>query len=322
MTRTVVVVENEKFDAAIACEVLESVAEVRTIAATTVPEIVAAAADADALIPWYVSLDAATLAELADLSVIGVAGTGVGGVDLAAAAEYDITVVNAPTYAADEVSTHAMALLLACVRSLPAYDRAIRAGEWSRAPGEPVHRLRGKTLGLLAFGDIARRMAAKAQGFGLEVHAYDPYVDTATMVERGVRPVDFDSLLGESDVLSVHAPLTSATTGLLDREAFAAMNPGCIVVNTGRGPVIEEAALIDALNDGTVAAAGLDVFEHEPLGESPLCDRDDVILTPHVGWYSEESREEVIRSVAEDVRRVFADEPPIGRVDLASEWHA
>jgi D-3-phosphoglycerate dehydrogenase len=320
MTRTVVVVENDKFEAELARDVLDGIAEVVITDADTVEGVVAAARDADALIPWYVSLDATALERLDSLSVVGMPGTGVGGIDLAAAAARGIAVVNAPTYAADEVSSHAMAMLLSLARSLPAFDDALREGIWSREPGVAIRRLRGRTLGLLAFGDIARRAAEKAQGFGLDVLAYDPYVDADEMNSRGVTPVDFGALLERSELLSVHAPLSEETRGLLDAEAFAAMGEDVILVNTGRGPVIEEAALLDALDDGTVAKAGLDVFETEPLTDSPLTDREDVILSPHVGWYSEDSRQDVIRSVAEDVRRVFEGEEPRGRVNPGVAW--
>jgi D-3-phosphoglycerate dehydrogenase len=320
MGRRVVVVRNDKFDAEIAGEVLEGVAEVEIADEDTVDGVVAAARGADALIPWYVPMNADVLGRLDSLSVVGMPGTGVGGVDLEAAAAHDITVVNAPTYAVDEVSSHAMAMLLACARSLFAFDGAVRAGEWSREPGAPIRRLRGRTLGLVGFGDIARRTAEKAQGFGLDVIAYDPYADPDAMASRGVASVGLEGLLGRSALLSVHAPLTAETRGLLDGDAFAAMGEGVIVVNTGRGGVIEEAALLDALDDGTVGAAGLDVFETEPLGDSPLRERDDVILSPHVAWYSEDSRREVIRSVAEDVRRIFEGEEPIGLVDPDTDW--
>jgi len=320
MTPTVVVVENEKFDAGIARDVLGGRAEVVITDADTVEGVIAAAREADALIPWYVSLDAAALEELASLSVIGIPGTGVGGVDPAAAADRGITVVNAPTYAADEVSTHALAMLLSCARSLPAFDDAVREGVWSREPGVPIRRLRGRTLGLLAFGDIARRTAEKARGFGLDVIAYDPYVDADAMVSRGVTPVDFGSLLARSELFSVHAPDSPETVGLLDDDAFESMREGVLLVNTGRGSIVEEAALLDALDDGTVAAAGLDVFETEPPRGSPLLEREDVLLSPHVGWYSEDSREDVIRSVAEDVGRVFDGDEPEGSVDPGAAW--
>jgi D-3-phosphoglycerate dehydrogenase len=320
MTPTVVVVENEKFDAGIARDVLGGRAEMVITDADTVEGVVAAAREADALIPWYVSLDAAALEELASLSVIGIPGTGVGGVDPAAAAASGITLLKPPTNPPPQVSPHPLAMLLSCARSLPAFDDAVREGVWSREPGVPIRRLRGRTLGLLAFGDIARRTAEKARGFGLDVIAYDPYVDADAMVSRGVTPVDFGSLLARSELFSVHAPDSPETVGLLDDDAFESMREGVLLVNTGRGSIVEEAALLDALDDGTVAAAGLDVFETEPPRGSPLLEREDVLLSPHVGWYSEDSREDVIRSVAEDVGRVFDGDEPEGSVDPGAAW--
>jgi len=140
------------------------------------------------------------------------------------------------------------------------------------------------------------------------------------MTARGVTAVDFEGLLARSALLSIHAPLSEETVGMMDGDAFAAMHDGVVLINTGRGPVVEEAALLAALRDGTVAAAGLDVFETEPPRDSPLLEREDVILSPHVGWYSEESREDVIRSVAEDVGRVFDGDEPEGSVDPGAAW--
>ncbi len=320
MTRTVVAVENDKFDCAIAAEILDGVAEVWTVAGARPHEVIAAANGADAVIPWGIPLTAPVLEELSTVSIIGICGTGVAGVDLDAAAAHDITVVNAATYAVEEVATHAMALLLSCVRSLPQYDAAVRDGEWGRAPGAPVHRLQGRTLGLLGFGDIARRTAELAQAFGCNIIAHDPYVDASEFSARDVTSVPFADLLGSSELLSVHAPITAETRGLLDADAFARMGDDVILVNTGRGTVIEEAALLDALRNGTVAKAGLDVYEAEPLGASPLCEREDVILTPHVAWYSEESREDAIREVATDIRRFFTGEQLHGKVDPETPW--
>ncbi len=320
MRPTVVVMENDKFDPWIAVGVLEDIADVDVIDPNSVEEMLAAAADADALIPWGMPLDEAVLEQLERCSVIGICGTGVARIDLTAADANGITVVNAATYAVEEVATHAMALLLSCVRSLPAFDTAVRAGEWGRSPGEPIHRLEGRTLGLVGFGDIARRTAELAQAFGSTVIAYDPYVEAEIFEEYDVTSVGFDELLTSSELLSVHAPITAETHRMLDADAFDRMGQGTIVVNTGRGPVIEEAALLEALDEGTVEMAGLDVFEAEPLGPSPLCDRDDVILSPHIAWYSEESREDAIRQVATDIRRILTGDEPERVVDSSMPW--
>jgi len=319
VTPQVVVIENEKFDAGVAREVLGDVADVTVASAGTRTELVAAARGADALIPWYVPIDEGILAELDSLRVLGYAGTGVDSVDLDAAAARGVTVVTAGDYAADEVSTHALALLLSCVRALPTYDATVRGGGWDRAAGAPIHRLRGRTLGLVAFGSIARRTAGKAAAFGLDVIAYDPYVDAAALAERGVTRVGFDELFARADLVSAHAPLTPETEGLIDRDALAALDGG-ILVNTGRGPVVDEAGLLAALKADDVAAAGLDVYETEPPAGSPLLDREDVVLSPHVGWYSEESRDDCIRNVARDVRRVLAGEPPRSPAEPGEGW--
>lgn len=272
-------------------------------------------------------VDAATpvtrtvLERAADLRVVGRAGIGVDNVDVAAAADEDVVVVNVPDYAVEEVSTHALALLLACVRKLPVYDRRVKSGTWNWEDGRPLHRLRGKTLGLLAYGKIARRFAEKVSGFAVDVIACDPYVDEEEMASVGVEKVELDELLRESDVLSVHAPLTDETRHSLDADAFAAMPEDAVVVNTARGGVIDTDALAAALSEDSIAAAGLDVFDPEPPVDHPLRDRDDVILTPHTAWYSEESRRELSRSVATDVLRVLRGEEPDSPVDPESGWY-
>ena len=254
------------------------------------------------------------------LRVVGRAGIGVDNVDVAAAAANDVVVLNVPDYAVEEVSTHALALLLACVRKTHVYDSQVKSGTWSWEDGRPLHRLQGKTVGLLAFGKIARRFAEKVSGFGFDVLACDPYVDEAEMADAGVEKVGFEEVLGESDILSVHAPLTDETEKLLDAEAFSAMSGGTVMINTARGPVIDVDALADALSNGSVAAAGLDVFDPEPPDDSPLLDRDDVVMTPHTAWYSEESRRELSRDVATDVMSVLSGEEPNSPVDPDSGW--
>jgi D-3-phosphoglycerate dehydrogenase len=255
-----------------------------------------------------------------NLRVVGRAGIGVDNVDVAAAAENDVVVTNVPDYAIEEVSTHALALLLACVRKIPLYDRRVESGTWNWEEGRPLHRLRGKTVGLLAYGAIARRFAEKLAGFDLEVIAHDPYVSSEAMAETGVESVDRETLLETSDVLSVHAPLTDETENLLDAAAFGVMPENAILINTGRGGVIDHEALDAALSAGSISAAGLDVFDPEPPGEHPLLDREDVVMTPHTAWYSEESRRELSRTVAGDVLRVLNGEEPDSPVDPESGW--
>lgn len=259
------------------------------------------------------------LAGLNSLAVYGQASIGLDNVDLDVAADLGITVTHAPDYCVDEVATHTLALFLACVRDVPAHDQRVRDGMWSEWAGRELHRLRGDTVGLVAFGDIARAVADRLQGFGLDVVAYDPYVDAETMHEHGVAKVGVDGLCDAADHLSVHAPLTDATRGLVDDAWLDALPVRGVVVNTGRGGVVDEDALRAALDDGAIAAAGLDVFETEPPVGSPLRGRDDVVTTPHMGWYSAEARAEANETVAHDVARVLAGEEPAHAVGPA-EW--
>ena len=254
------------------------------------------------------------------LQVVGRAGIGVDNVDVATAAANDVVVLNVPDYAIEEVSTHALALLLACVRKVPLYDGEAKSGHWSWEDGRPLHRLRGKTVGLLAYGAIARRFAEKLAGFDLEVIAHDPYVSSEAMADAGIESVDRETLLETSEVLSVHAPLTDETENTLDAAAFDRMNEDAVLLNTARGGVIDTDALEDAPSTGSIAAAGLDVFDPEPPEDSPLLDRDDVVMTPHTAWYSGESRRELSRSIAGDVLRVLSGEEPNSPVDPGSGW--
>jgi D-3-phosphoglycerate dehydrogenase len=322
MGYTVYVSDTKTTDVETEREVLSRVdATLDLVHARTPGDLIEAAADADALI-----VDAGTpvtrevFEALSGLRVVGRAGIGFDNVDVGAASDHGVTVVNVPDYCVEEVSTHALALLLACVRSVPAANRQVHDGEWDWEVCRPAHRLRDRTLGLLAFGKIGRRFAEKVEGFGLDRIAYDPYVDAGTMAEYGVEKVSFEDLLARSDLLSVHAPLTDETERMLDADALAALPEGAILVNTARGPIVDDRALYDALVGGHLRAAGLDVMPDEPPEGSPLLDCEDAVLSPHAAWYSEESRLDLSRSVAGDVARVLAGEAPRSAVDAESPW--
>jgi len=224
-------------------------------------------------------------------------GIGYDSVDVETATEEGILVCNAPTYCVDDVADHAVALLLGAVRHLSRQDRWIRAGKWDRTGARPARRLRGRTLGLVGFGRIARAVASRVSGFGLTLLAHDPFVESEFMSGLGVEKTDLDQLLARSDFVSIHCPLTADTHHLLDDKAFDLMKDGVFLVNTSRGSIIEEAALAQALRTGKVWGVGLDVFEQEPLPlASPLREFDNVILTPHVAANSEESRDDLYRA--------------------------
>lgn len=217
-------------------------------------------------------------------------GTGYDNVDVAAAAERGILVCNAPTYCIDDVADHSLALLLNAVRHVARQDRWIRAGRWDRTGARPARRMKGRTMGFVAFGRIARALAERVSGFGMTLLAYDPYLDPETMTRYGAQKVELDELLQRADFISVHCPLTDETYHLLSTREFNMMKDEVFIVNASRGPVIDEAALAESLRSGKVWGAGLDVFEREPLPlDSPLRLLDNVTFTPHVGANSEES---------------------------------
>jgi D-3-phosphoglycerate dehydrogenase / 2-oxoglutarate reductase len=307
----VVVTDYNFEDLGIEREALEPIgAEVVGADAETEEEVLEAAEGADALLNQYAPVGSAVFDAVPDLRAVGRYGVGVDTVDLDAATDHGVWVLNVPSYCEDEVSTHALSLLLACERRVARFDRAIDGGEWDWKGGRPIFRQRGRTLGLAGFGKIPQRLAEKAAALGMDVVAYDPYVESDELAEHGVEKVEFDALLERSDAISVHTPLTDETRNLFDREAFSAMDEESVIVNTARGAVIDTEALAAALEEGEIRSAGLDVLPEEPPEESPLVGRDDVVLTPHVGWYSEESLVELRRTVAEDVARVLEDEEP------------
>ncbi|WP_129115523.1 C-terminal binding protein [Halegenticoccus tardaugens] len=311
MSHTVVVTDFDFPDVELERELCEAHgATLETAQATTPTEVIEAAAGADALLVQYAPITEAVFDALPDLVVVGRYGVGVDAVDVASATAHGVQVVNVPAYCEDEVSTHAIALLLACVRNVSNYDAEIKRGTWDWKRGRPIHRLRGRTLGFAGFGKIPERMVKKVRGFGLDAVAYDPYRSAEEIAGRGAEKVEFEELLERADAISVHTPLTDETRGLFDADAFRVMKESAVLVNTARGGVVDTDALADALTAGELAGAGLDVLPEEPPEPSPLLDRDDVVLTPHVAWYSEESIEELRRTATRDVLRAIVGERP------------
>jgi D-3-phosphoglycerate dehydrogenase len=231
-------------------------------------------------------------------------------VDIDAATQAGIVVTKVPDYCIDEVSDHTMALLLAAVRKIPLSNSQVHTGTWKMPAVVPIHRLRGSVLGLVGFGRIPQLVVPKAKAFGLRVIAYDPFVPAEVFQRADVESVAFDELLKVSDYVSVHSPLTPETKGLFNAETFRAMKPTAYLVNTARGPIIDEAALAAALDAKQIAGAALDVMTHEPPGSSPLFGRDNVIVTPHTSFYSEESLVDLQTKAAEEVVAVLSGKPP------------
>ena len=238
-----------------------------------------------------------------------------------AAADHGVAVTNAPDYCTDEVATHTVALLFDCIRGVAEYDRDTKAGTWGWERGRTLHRTTGRTLGLVSFGPIARRVREQLRGFDIEVVAYDPYVDREAMAEADVTKVSYDQLLARADYVSLHAPLTDDTRGMVDAAALDRMGDHAVLVNTGRGGLVDEDALATALRDGRIAAAGLDVLRDEPPGEDhPLVGLDNCVVTPHAAWYSAEAREDLNTTVAANVEAGLAGETPPDYIDPDTEW--
>jgi D-3-phosphoglycerate dehydrogenase len=286
--------------------------DIRMSKSSTADDIIAVARDADAVIVCYAQITAAVIGALTRCKVIGRTGLGVDNIDVPAAAARGITVTYVPDYCLREVSDHAMALLLALARKVPFSNKLVQAGRWEMPAVAPLRRLEGQVLGLIGFGNIPRMLAPKAKAFGLKVITHDPYVAKDVLAAAGVEGVSFDDLLARADFVSVHAPLMPATRGLLNAGAFAKMKKGALIVNTARGPLIDEPALIAALDSGHLGGAALDVVATEPLPkDSPLLGRDNVILTPHTAFYSVEALEELQTKCASDVARVLAGDKPV-----------
>ena len=275
-------------------------------------DILAVAKDADAILVTYAKLTRDILSQLTKCKALGRFGLGVDNIDLPTAKEKGIAVNYVPDYCIREVSDHTMALLLALIRKIPLSNKLVQSGRWEMPAVVPIRRLEGTVLGLVGFGHIPRLVVPKAQAFGMKVIAYDPYVKPEQFKAMNVEGVDFDTLVKTSDYVSVHAPLLPATRGMLNADAFAKMKKGAYVVNTARGPPIDEPALIAALDAGQVGGAALDVVTAEPLAkDSPLLGRDNVIISPHTGFYSIEALEELQTKCATDVARVLSGEKAV-----------
>jgi len=286
--------------------------ELRMAKTASTDDILAVARDADAVFVTYAKLPRELLTQLTRCKVIGRFGLGVDNIDTKAAAELGITVTYVPDYCMHEVSDHAMALLLALARKIPFSNKLVQAGRWEMPAVVPIHRLSGRVLGLVGFGNIPRALAPKGKAFGLRVLAHDPFVSRDVFEGAGVEPMSLEELLASSDFVSIHAPLSPATRGLFNAEVFGKMKTGAILINTARGPLVDETALIAALDAGQIGAAALDVVADEPLAlDSRLIGRDNVILTPHTAFYSVEALEELQRKCANDVARVLSGEPPV-----------
>ena len=253
--------------------------------------LAALAADCDGIMTCFAQVTPAVVRAAERCRVISRYGVGVDNIAVDVATELGIPVTYVPDYCVDEVSDHVMALLLAWNRQVGFYDGVAKAGRWEGTPSpHPLTRLRGQTIGIVGFGRIGRAVADKARAFGLDVLVFDPYLPVGAARPDGVSAVAVDDLLAASDYVTVHTPLNDETRGLIGATAFGLMKPTAYIINCARGPIIDEPALIDALRDGQIAGAGLDVMESSaPPADHPLFSMDNVIVTPHVAFLSQQS---------------------------------
>lgn len=300
-------------------ESLEPVGEIVDIVADTPEEFAEGVRDMDAIITsWGLKIDKRVIDSLEKCIVIGVGSVGVDMVDIKAATDAGIVVTNVPDVFIEEVADHAMGLLLDLARRTPTMVRMAKAGDWYQARPllSKIPRLFGQTLGLFAFGNVAHCMARRAKAFGLNIIAHDPYVSELEITGAGVEPVSFAELLARSDYLSIHSPHNEETEHAFNAEAFTQMKETAVIVNTARGPMIDEPALIDALLTKQIAGAGLDVLEQEPPEpDNPLFSMENVVITPHVASATTRMRPETRRRVGREVALVLRGRWPMSCVN-------
>ena len=261
------------------------------------------------------------IAALPDLRVIARAGVGYDGVDVAAATKHNVALTITPTANHAAVAELALALLFATTKRMVDGHKKVVSGQWPRTPLTPI---RGKTLGIFGLGRIGRSMAVRSQALGMKVIATEQFPDESFLRENGIVLVDFESLLKQSDFITIHSPLTDETRGLFNRDAFSKMKQGSILINSARGPIVVEADLLDALNSGHLAAAGLDVFETEPPSkDNPLFQLDNVVVSPHIAGADVLSLEQMGTEAAQCIAKLYRGEWPDGAVvndTLKGSW--
>ncbi len=279
-------------------------AKIITVKSQSVADLIGACQAADGIIVNLAPISAKVIDALNRCRIISRYGVGYDNVDVPAATAKQIWVANVPDYCGEDVSDQAMALLMSCIRKVALRDRQVRAGIWDIQSAGPEWRIQGKTLVFFGFGQIARILHRKLGGFQLKrVLVYDPFLDEAAIRALGAAKTDWDTALREGDFFSIHMPLNDKTRGMFNEAAFSKMKPTAIIINTSRGPIIDERALYRALTEHQINSAGLDVFEKEPVNhDNPLLTLDNITVSGHTGWYMEESQTELKRKAAENVR--------------------
>jgi D-3-phosphoglycerate dehydrogenase len=308
MTKYKVVVSDQVFPSVeIERGLLAGIDAELTVASGAVDDVLEVAADADAILNTYLPWDADSIGRLEKCRIIARYGIGFDNVDLSAASKAGMVVTNVPDYSVEEVATHALALILATLRKVVAADTSVRLGTWSVDNFRPIRRLSTLTVGLVGYGRIARQIAAPLAALGARIIAHDPYLEPGPDLPP---LLSLEEVLAEADIVSLHLPLTDETRGFINAQRIAGMKPGAILVNTSRGPLVDLGSLTDALVDGRLSGAGLDVFDIEPLDPSRIEGIPNLIATPHMAYYSEEALAESQTKAATQVIKVLTGESP------------
>jgi D-3-phosphoglycerate dehydrogenase len=285
-------------------------------------DVIKHAKDADGLIVRMAPITAKVIRSLDKCRIISRYGVGADNVDILAATEKGIMVANVPDYCEEEVSDHALALFMACTRKIVSHDKQIREGAWDIGAADPIYRLARKVFGLIGYGKIARTLHRKLIGFKFSrILVSDPYLDRNTAVEHNIELVDLSSLLKESDYISIHAPLTDKTHHMIGSKEFKIMKHTAIIINTSRGPIIDQEALYRALKEGWINSAGIDVYENEPVEKNcPLFELDNIVVTDHASWYSEDSQVELQTKAAINVVQALSGQPVTNLVNKKTAY--
>ncbi len=279
-------------------------------------ELISHAPNVDGILTCWKPVRDCVISAASKCQIIARYGIGLDNIDVASATENGIIVTNVPAYCVDEVSDHAMALLLACARKIPQYNSSVKSNNWDQNIGYQMYRLRDKTLGIVGFGHIGKTLIPKAMAFGLKVKVYSPRTTQELIGQHGAEKVSFQELLTTSDFITIHAPLTSETQHMFSDEEFKAMKKTAYLINTARGGIVDTSALTDALQSGEIAGAGIDVLETEPPQlDDPLLHLENVIITPHAAFISEESIMELQMTAAKSVAQVLIGQLPTSVVN-------
>ncbi len=280
----------------------------------TEDDVIDCCSDADGLMNQYAPIARKVIENLQNLKIIARYGIGVDNVDVNAATEKGILVANV-VYDTTDVADHTLSLILSLVRKIPWVHASTESGMWDWRKFQPISRLQGKTVGIFGFGRIGRKVVQRLKGFGVELIAYDPYLPLEVFQEHNVKSVDLEILLEKSDIVTIHVGLTNETFHMINETELKKMRRDALIINVSRGGIIDERALYKALKKGWISGAGLDVLENESLKDNPLLELENVIITPHMAWYSTSSIAEIQRGAAEAIVTALNGEIPTSLVN-------